>query len=102
MCVLAALVCEVTGKAKRSFIHKHIERQKRGSFQNLWLLLWCVCVCTVWCGVSGLEVRGQPISTLQEARTTTDPEMERKRVETFYKPLLYDYSAHFLQLSWGF
>ena len=55
-----------------------------------------MCVC-----VSGLEVRGQPISTLQEARTTTDPELERKRAETFFyfTNLCCAMTEHILKLS---
>lgn len=52
-----------------------------------------VCVC------KGSEVRGQPISTLQEARTTTDPD-RRRNIPQFSKndvPMM----EHIKFLSWG-
>ena len=51
----------------------------------------CVCVCV---HALSSEVRGRPISSLQEARMTTDPETERKAVETFYKARSTHYSFH--------
>lgn len=72
--VLPALDCEV---AERGMVHLCSHEGAR------------VCVCVCMCALKS-EVRGQPISTLQEARTTTDPEIERNGRKKF--PL----TAHFL------
>lgn len=60
-------------------------------------VLECVCVC-VCARRGGSEVRGRPISTLQEARTATDPDRSRYTSQLLEKWCLDDGAHRVLQL----